>query len=109
MHISGSMRLNGKPVPGDPVLLLRGCRGAGQFGNRLRLWPRNVECLVSAVELADKSIDDAYRSTEIEGLEIKVERAPGTKCLRCWNWSEAVGTFADAPDICDRCHKVIRQ
>ncbi len=65
--------------------------------------------IVSAVELADKSIDDAYRSTEIEGLEIKVERAPGTKCLRCWNWSKAVGTFADAPDICDRCYKVIRQ
>lgn len=63
--------------------------------------------IVSAVELADKGFDDSYKSTEIEGLEVSVERATGAKCQRCWNRSEAVGTFTDAPDICDRCHKVI--
>jgi isoleucyl-tRNA synthetase len=63
--------------------------------------------IVSAVELADRGFDDSYKSTEIEGLEVSVERAIGAKCQRCWNWSEAVGTFTDAPDICDRCHKVI--
>ncbi|MBM4147033.1 MAG: class I tRNA ligase family protein, partial [Nitrospira sp.] len=63
--------------------------------------------IVSAVELADRGFDDSYKSTEIEGLVVSVERAIGAKCQRCWNWSEAVGTFTDAPDICDRCHKVI--
>ena len=63
--------------------------------------------IVSTVEIVDKSLDDSYKSLEVAGLEIKVERAPGTKCQRCWNWSESVGTFADAPDICDRCYKVI--
>ncbi len=63
--------------------------------------------IVSAVEATDKSSEGSYQSTEIGGLEIKVERAPGSKCQRCWNWSEAVGTFTEAPDICDRCHKVI--
>ena len=63
--------------------------------------------IVSAVEITDRNLDDSYKSAEIEGLEIKVERASGAKCQRCWNWSEAVGTFADAPDICERCHKVI--
>jgi len=63
--------------------------------------------IVSAAELADMGFDDSYKSTEIEGLEVSVERAIGSKCQRCWNWSEAVGTFTDAPDICDRCHKVI--
>jgi len=63
--------------------------------------------IVSAVEITDKSLGESFRSTEIEGLEIKVEKAPGTKCQRCWNWSEAVGRFKEAPEICERCYKVI--
>lgn len=63
--------------------------------------------IVSSVELVDAHIEDAYRSTAIEGLEIKIERAPGAKCQRCWNWSTTVGTFADMPDICDRCYKAV--
>ncbi len=63
--------------------------------------------IVSAIDIADKSLENSYKSTEIDGLEIKVERAPGAKCQRCWNWSEAVGTFTVAPDICERCYKVI--
>jgi isoleucyl-tRNA synthetase len=63
--------------------------------------------LVSAVELTDDAIEGSYRSAEIEGLEIKVDKAAGAKCQRCWNWSEAVGTFTEAPDICERCYKVI--
>jgi len=63
--------------------------------------------IVSAVKIADIRPDASYKSSEIEGLEVKIERAPGTKCQRCWNWSESVGTFTDAPEICERCYKVI--
>jgi isoleucyl-tRNA synthetase len=63
--------------------------------------------IVSAVEISDKQTGSAYTSAEIEGLEIKVERAEGSKCQRCWNWSTHVGEFSEARDICERCHKVI--
>ncbi len=63
--------------------------------------------IVSAAEVTDKNIEDSYKSTEIEGLEIKIEKAPGSKCQRCWNRSESVGSFAEAPEVCDRCYKVI--
>jgi isoleucyl-tRNA synthetase len=63
--------------------------------------------IVSAVEISDSPRADSYKSAEIEGLEITVERAPGAKCQRCWNWSEFVGTFENAPEVCERCHKVI--
>jgi isoleucyl-tRNA synthetase len=63
--------------------------------------------IVSAVEITDTRPEVSYKSTEIEGLEIKVERASGGKCQRCWNWGESVGRFADAPEICERCYKVI--
>ena len=63
--------------------------------------------IVSAVDILELSPEDAYKSAEIEGLEIKIEKAPGLKCQRCWNWRESVGTFTEAPDVCDRCYKVI--
>ncbi|MEW6586315.1 MAG: isoleucine--tRNA ligase, partial [Nitrospirota bacterium] len=63
--------------------------------------------IVSAVEIADASLKDAYTSSEIEGLEIRTEKAPGTKCQRCWNRRETVGAYPDEPEVCDRCYKVI--
>ncbi|MEW6001729.1 MAG: isoleucine--tRNA ligase [Nitrospirota bacterium] len=63
--------------------------------------------IVSSVEITEKKPDLYYSSAEIEGLEIKIERAPGRKCQRCWNWRESVGTFPEAPEICEGCYKVI--
>ncbi|MBM4136256.1 MAG: isoleucine--tRNA ligase [Nitrospira sp.] len=63
--------------------------------------------IVSAVDIAGEHLDGSYMSEEIAGLEIKIEKAPGAKCQRCWNWSETVGRFADEPDICERCYKVV--
>jgi isoleucyl-tRNA synthetase len=63
--------------------------------------------IVSCAEITEGSLEGSYKSEEIEGLEIGVERAAGAKCQRCWNWSEAVGTFPEAPDVCERCCKVV--
>ena len=36
-------------------------------------------------------------------LLVKIERAPGKKCVRCWNYREDVGTKSDHPLLCTRC------
>ncbi|MEC4676387.1 MAG: isoleucine--tRNA ligase [Nitrospirota bacterium] len=64
--------------------------------------------LVSAVEIADTILAGSYESIKIEGLQVAVERASGNKCLRCWGWSDSVGSFEDAPDVCGKCYKVIK-
>lgn len=65
--------------------------------------------IVSEVEIYPftSKVADACESTEIKGLCIKVERASGGKCERCWNWSIKVGTFQDHPQICERCRNVL--
>jgi isoleucyl-tRNA synthetase len=63
--------------------------------------------IVSDVGFSEQSMEGSYRSSEIEGLEITIERASGLKCQRCWNWSTTVGTFAEKPDICERCYDVV--
>jgi isoleucyl-tRNA synthetase len=42
-----------------------------------------------------------------EDLSVKAEKAQGTKCLRCWNYSLTVGKSQKHPLICDNCLKAI--
>lgn len=43
-----------------------------------------------------------------EELGIRVEKAPGAKCERCWNYSLHVGKSAEFPAFCARCEDVVR-
>lgn len=41
--------------------------------------------------------------------QVVIESARGSKCARCWNFSEAVGADARHPEICDRCVDVLAE
>ena len=43
-----------------------------------------------------------------EHVSVLVERASGKKCERCWNWSDMVGAFHDAPELCERCYNTLK-
>jgi len=64
--------------------------------------------LVSSVTLSDDVLPDAHEGTVIKGLQVLVERAVGSKCQRCWNWSESVGSFSDIPEVCGRCYEAVK-
>jgi isoleucyl-tRNA synthetase len=40
-------------------------------------------------------------------LRVKVLPAAGAKCVRCWRWTEDVGTNQKHPELCGRCGDVI--
>jgi isoleucyl-tRNA synthetase len=42
-------------------------------------------------------------------LKVEVKRAPGKKCVRCWNWSQAVGKDKKHPQLCPRCLKMVEK
>jgi isoleucyl-tRNA synthetase len=42
-------------------------------------------------------------------LRIKVNRASGRKCVRCWRWTEDVGVETAHPELCARCASVVKQ
>jgi isoleucyl-tRNA synthetase len=67
--------------------------------------------IVSQVSLARGREPSAvqYESQEIPGLTIGVDHAHGTKCARCWMWTEDVGADAEHPTLCERCVAVLRQ
>lgn len=41
-------------------------------------------------------------------LKIRVEKAEGEKCERCWNYSTSVGQSSDYPRVCARCLEVLQ-
>jgi isoleucyl-tRNA synthetase len=60
--------------------------------------------IVSQLHLMDeKEIGNPYKSEEIKGLTIGVEKARGGKCERCWIYSESLGGDKTHPTVCERC------
>jgi len=51
--------------------------------------------IVSEVELLE--------SVGLVEPEVTVEKAAGSKCVRCWNYRTSVGRNIDYPEICGRC------
>lgn len=55
----------------------------------------------------DPALASEAASPLLPELKIKVEKALGAKCERCWNYSEAVGSDGTHPGLCERCLPVI--
>jgi len=51
----------------------------------------------------------SLESEEIPGLTVQAVAAFGTKCARCWTWSEDVGVDTRYRDVCGRCAKVLQR
>jgi isoleucyl-tRNA synthetase len=78
-----------------PAKLLAGLR---EHDAASRVFPGNLANLfiVSRVQLK-----------EDEGLRVEVARAPGSKCERCWTYSEKVGRLTVHSGVCERCAAVL--
>lgn len=51
------------------------------------------------------NVDLFSNNTIIESgkLAIKIDKATGEKCIRCWNYSKSVGKNGQDPKLCNRC------
>ena len=59
---------------------------------------------VSQVEIAKVvSFENALASKKYPDIAVGVEKAAGTKCVRCWNYSEKTGKSKTHPLLCDKC------
>lgn len=62
--------------------------------------------IVSKVVLVDEKPENS--DGQIEGLAVRVEKASGEKCERCWVYSDSIGTDSEHPTLCARCAKSIK-
>jgi isoleucyl-tRNA synthetase len=80
------------PADGEMLPLLR------SYANDLRYL-----FIVSQVELREST--EPYE----KNLPLKIERAEGEKCERCWNYSTRVGESARYPTACERCVEALAE
>jgi isoleucyl-tRNA synthetase len=64
--------------------------------------------IVSQVDFLNAGNGD-YRSEAIPGLEVTVQKADGSKCDRCWNYSTHVGENARYLTVCERCSEALAE
>ena len=71
------------------------------MGDELRRFFQVSKAVLSDTELADM---DKY-----EHASIKVEKAAGKKCVRCWNYFDDLGQTDPAhPELCRRCTEAVK-
>ncbi|GAH08179.1 unnamed protein product, partial [marine sediment metagenome] len=46
---------------------------------------------------------------EDDTIAVRVMKADGEKCMRCWVFSETVGQFSDHPSICNKCYGILKE
>jgi isoleucyl-tRNA synthetase len=64
--------------------------------------------IVSQVEIQAPSAPGLLVSTEAGAFgEVRILKADGKKCERCWNYSVRVGESAKFPTVCERCLPVV--
>jgi isoleucyl-tRNA synthetase len=70
---------------------------------RYKEWLRYL-FIVSSVTL-----EPAASGNGAAGMSVLVNKAEGTKCERCWNYSTHVGEDAVYPTVCERCSTVLKE
>ena len=68
-------------------------------------------CIVSRLDVKDisEASPDSVAAQDVEKLRIRVARAGGEKCARCWIHSTELGSDSEHPQACPRCTDVLRQ
>ena len=64
--------------------------------------------IVSQLVLSEISDDSFVAGEEFKEIKIKVEHADGEKCVRCWKYSDEIGSDEIHKDVCPRCGEVLR-
>jgi isoleucyl-tRNA synthetase len=81
---------------------------AGEWRDLLSAYRDNLATLfiVSQVELTE-NLADGVAGEEVQGLRVRIEKALGEKCERCWNYATTVGESDEHPTVCHRCREAL--
>ena len=77
-------------------------------GDEYKFLEDNKELLQEVFIISGLAIEKNERR-DAEKIGVKVEKADGEKCERCWTYSTTVGEDKDYPTLCHRCSEVMHQ
>ena len=77
--------------------------------DRYQALARYREDLAAFFIVSDVQLREIHQPPHSPDFRTLVEKAPGRKCDRCWNYRAAVGSYSDHPSLCDRCIEPVRK
>ncbi len=82
----------------------------GELGTLLAAMADQLAALfiVSQVDVSEE-LADGVAGEQLTGLRIRVGKAEGDKCSRCWNYSTSVGEDTEHPEACARCREALQE
>ena len=78
-------------------------------GNSLAVLERQREQLRYLFIVSAVTLEKAASANGTGEVEVRVEKAAGKKCDRCWNYSTHVGEDPSYPTVCERCSAVLKE
>ena len=109
-------------VRGEALKVLEVARTEKQIGGSLeaQLHVAAAEPLYSVLQryrdqlrylfiVSDVVLEKSAATNGDTSVQIKVSRARGAKCERCWNYSTRVGEDKSYPTVCERCSAVLAE
>jgi isoleucyl-tRNA synthetase len=102
---------NAKAIGGSLEAKVVIASGLPKLQDTLKKYARQLPALfiVSQVQIVDGPVAGATGGTSLENVGIRVEKAEGVKCERCWNYSTHVGENKRYPTICERCSAALEE
>lgn len=74
----------------------------------IRSWSCEIRCLVLVSEIV-VSENPAGSKASPGSVEIRIRKARGSKCARCWMYDTSVGKDTVHADLCPRCADVVKR
>lgn len=65
--------------------------------------------LVSALEIGGPPLEAPLAEIGEEGVTVRIARASGSKCERCWHHEDDIGAHPSHPSLCGRCVGVLER
>ena len=65
--------------------------------------------LVSALRLGGAPLEAPLAEIGEEGVTVRIARASGSKCERCWHHEDDIGSHPSHPSLCGRCVGVLER
>ena len=59
--------------------------------------------LISQLQLGGQPPESPLAEITEEGVTLRISKAAGEKCARCWHYEPDIGSNAEHPEICGRC------
>ena len=67
------------------------------------------EVLAEMLVVSEVAVEGSAQAVQADLADVRVERAAGSKCQRCWRYLSSVGSVPAHPQLCERCARVVTE